>query len=71
MGRFRVAIVSGSDRRDEVMKSLVQAGVDCAPKAVGKADLPLGEFVRRPELFRDFLHAQMPEQPAKANSAAV
>jgi hypothetical protein len=53
------------------MKSLVQAGVDCAPKAVGKADLPLGEFVRRPELFRDFLHAQMPEQPAKANSAAV
>lgn len=70
MGRFRVAIVSGSDRRDEVMKSLVLAGVDCAPIAVGKQDLPLGEFVRKPELFRDFLHAQMPEQPAKAKSTA-
>ena len=66
MGRFRVAIVSGSDRRDEVMKSLVRAGVDCAPKAVGKEDLPLGDFVRKPELFRDFLHAQMPEQSAKS-----
>lgn len=66
MGRFRVAIVSGSDRRDEVMKSLARAGVDCAPKAVGKEDLPLGDFVRKPELFRDFLHAQMPDQPAKS-----
>jgi DNA-binding response OmpR family regulator len=70
MGRFRVAIVSGSDRRDEVMKSLVRAGVDCAPKAVGKEDLPLADFVRKPELFRDFLHAQMPEQPANTKSAA-
>ena len=69
MGRFRVAIVSGSARRDEVMKSLVRAGVDCAPKAVGKEDLPLADFVRRPELFRDFLHAQMPAQPASAKSA--
>lgn len=60
MGRFRVAIVSGSDKRDEVMRSLVRAGVDCAPKAVGKEDLPLADFVRRPELFRDFLHSLMP-----------
>lgn len=68
MGRFRVAIVSASAKRDEVMKSLVRAGVDCAPKAVGKEDLPLADFVRRPELFRDFLHGLMPEQP-KASAA--
>lgn len=60
MGRFRVAIVSGSDKRDEVMRSLMRAGVDCAPRAVGKEDLPLADFVRRPELFRDFLYSLMP-----------
>jgi DNA-binding response OmpR family regulator len=70
MGRFRLAIVSASDKRDEVMKSLVRAGVDCAPKAVGKEDLPLADFVRKPELFRDFLQGLMPDQPAKAQSAA-
>lgn len=61
MGRFRVAIVSASDRRDEVMRSLVRAGVDCAPKAIGKEDLPLADFVRRPELLRDFLLGLMPD----------
>lgn len=66
MGRFRVAIVSGSDKRDEVMRSLVRAGVDCAPKAVGKEDLPLADFVRRPELFRDFLNSLMPGAPHSA-----
>jgi DNA-binding response OmpR family regulator len=55
MGKFRVAVVSGSDKRDDVVKSLINAGVDCSPKAVGKEDLPLADFVRRPELFRDFI----------------
>ncbi len=68
MGRFRVAIVSGSDKRDEVMRSLVRAGVDCAPKAVGKEDLPLADFVRQPELFRDFLNSLMPGAPQSAAS---
>jgi DNA-binding NarL/FixJ family response regulator len=68
MGRFRVAIVSGSEKRDEVMRSLVRAGVDCAPKAVGKEDLPLADFVRRPELFRDFLNSLMPGAPQSAAS---
>jgi len=37
MGKFRVAIVlRPASVADEVMKSLVPAGVDCAPKAVGK-----------------------------------
>ena len=70
MGRFRVAIVSGSDKRDEVMRSLVRAGVDCAPKAVGKEDLPLADFARRPELFRDFIHGLMPTPGTTARTAA-
>ncbi len=61
MGKFRVAVVSGSDKRDAVVKSLINAGVDCSPKAVGKEDLPLADFVRRPELFRDFVHSLMPD----------
>jgi CheY-like chemotaxis protein len=66
MGRFRVAIVSGSEKRDEVMRSLVRAGVDCAPNAIGKEDLPLAEFVRQPELFRDFLNNLMPGAPSRS-----
>ena len=60
MGKFRVAVVSGSDKRNAVVASLTRAGVDCAPQAIGKEDLPLADFVRRPELFRDFIHGLMP-----------
>ncbi len=70
MGRFRVAIVSASDKRQEVMDSLKRAGVDCAPKAIGKEELPLGDFVRRPELFRDFLYGLMPDAGQTTKSAA-
>ena len=70
MGKFRVAIVSASERREEVMASLVRAGVNCAPKAVGKEDLPLGDFVRRPELFRDFLHSLMPGEASPTKAAS-
>lgn len=66
MGRFRVAIVSASDRRDDVLRSLVRAGVDCAPQAISKEDLPLADFVRRPELFRDFVHGLMPSSRQSA-----
>jgi len=67
MGRFRVAIVSASDRRDDVLRSLVRAGVNCAPQAISKEELPLADFARRPELFRDFVHGLM---PAASQSAA-
>ena len=64
MGKFRVAVVSGSDKRDEVVRSLINAGVDCSPTAVGKDNLPLADFVRRPELFRDFVQSLMPDTGA-------
>lgn len=69
MGKFRVAVVSGSDKRDEVVKSLIRAGVNCSPVAVGKENLPLADFVRRPELFRDFLHSLMPDAAAPLKTA--
>lgn len=70
MGKFRVAVVSGSDKRDEVVKSLVRAGVNCSPAAVGKENLPLADFVRRPELFRDFVHSLMPDKGAPQKAAS-
>lgn len=66
MGRFRVAVVSGSDKRQEIVNSLIRSGADCAPNAVGKDELALGDFVKRPELFRDFLKGLMPSAGAAA-----
>ena len=66
MGRFRIAVVSGSEKRDAVVRSMVSAGVDCAPAAIGREDLPLADFVRRPELFRDFLNGLMPGAQSRA-----
>jgi len=64
MGKFRVAVVSASEKRQEVVDGLTRAGVDCVPQAIGKEDLNLAEFARRPELFRDFMHGLMPPKAA-------
>lgn len=69
MGRFRVAVVSASERRQAVVDSLVAAGVDCAPVAVGKENLPLGDFVKRPELFRDFIAGLAAPDPVVGKTA--
>jgi DNA-binding response OmpR family regulator len=68
MGKFRVAIVSASDKRQLMIDNLKRAGVDCAPVAIGKDEIDLGEFVRRPELFRDFVNGLMADAP-KARAA--
>jgi DNA-binding response OmpR family regulator len=64
MGKFRVAVVSASDKRQQVVEGLMRAGVDCVPQAIGKEDLQLAEFARRPELFRDFVNGLMPPKAA-------
>lgn len=69
MGPFRVAVVSASDRRQDVVDNLVRAGVNCHPTAVGKEDLPLADFVREPALFRDFIRGMMPVDRTAANPA--
>lgn len=60
MGQFRVAVVSASDRRQEVVESLRSGGVDCAPHAVGKENLDLSDFVRDPPKFRAFIDSLLP-----------
>lgn len=61
MGQFRVAVVSASDRRQEVVDALQRGGVECAPIAIGKEDLNLAEFVREPQKFRAFIDSLMPQ----------
>jgi|GEM_PF-222634 len=69
MGRFRMAIVSASHRRQDIVAGLLKAGVNCAPTAIAKEDLALGEFVARPDVFRDFLLSLTPAPAATRRRA--
>lgn len=71
MGKFRVAVVSASERRQAVVDNLIRAGVECHGQAVGKEDLPLADFVREPELFRDFILGLMPINPGSPAAQAT
>ncbi len=70
MGQFRVAVVSASERRQAVVENLLQSGVDVSPVAVGKENLPLADFVRKPELFRDFIYSLTDEQAQRGAAAS-
>jgi DNA-binding response OmpR family regulator len=72
MGKFRLAVVSASERRQSVVDALIRGGVDCAPEAVGKEDLHLAEFVRLPDRFAAFLHSlRAPEGAAPVGGDAA
>ena len=66
MGTFRLAVVSASDQRDEVARSAIAAGCDCAPQAVSKDELPFNRFIQRPEEFYEFLLSLMPQSASEA-----
>jgi CheY-like chemotaxis protein len=62
MGKFRLAVVSASDRRQQAVDTLAKGGVDCHPIAIAKEDLDLGAFVKKPQAFCDFLKGLMPAE---------
>ena len=68
MGEFRLAVVSASDRRQNMVDFLRAAGRSCAPKAYAKEDLQLSEFSRQPDAFHAFLNAVM--EDAEMDDAA-
>lgn len=70
MGKFRIAVCSSNDTRDEAVASALRCGANIAPKAVFKASLPFNRFIQRPEAFYDFLLDQMPAVAATATRAA-
>lgn len=71
MGKFRLAIVSGSDKRQDMVDTLLKAKVDCSPKAVAKEDIQFADFVKRPETFRDFLNSLLADAQEPPETAAA
>jgi len=61
MGKFRIAVVSGSEGRDEAVAGAVRFGCNICPRAVSKASLPFNRFIQRPETFHEFLTELMPD----------
>lgn len=59
MGQFRMAVVSGSENRDEVARLAIAAGCNCAPNAIAKENVPFARFIQRPEEFYEFLESLM------------
>ena len=55
MGKYRIAVVSSMDTRDQVVAAALRCGANIAPKAVFKANLPFNRFIQRPDTFEDFL----------------
>lgn len=70
MGKFRIAVVSGSDNRDAAVADAVKNGCNICPGAVSKASLPFNRFIQRPEAFENFLLDLMPEATASKPRAA-
>lgn len=70
MGKYRIAVVSSMDTRDQVVEAAVRCGANIAPKAVFKAELPFNRFIQRPDTFEDFLMDLMPAPAASAKVAA-
>lgn len=70
MGKYRIAVVSSMETRDQVVEAAVRCGANIAPKAVFKAELPFNRFIQRPDTFEDFLMDLMPAPAANAKVAA-
>jgi len=70
MGKYRIAVVSSMETRDQVGEAAVRCGANIAPKAVFKAELPFNRFIQRPDTFEDFLMDLMPAPAATSKVAA-
>lgn len=70
MGNFRIAVVSGSDGRDDAVAGAVRYGCNICPRAVSKASLPFNRFIQRPEAFEDFLLDLMPDREGMLTAVA-
>lgn len=70
MGDFRIAVVSGSENRDEAVAGALKFGCNICPRAISKASLPFNRFIQRPDSFEDFLLELMPEAVSQKTVAA-
>lgn len=70
MGKYRIAVVSSMDVRDQAVKSALRCGANIHPQAIFKATLPFNRFIQRPDAFEDFLMDLMPAAETTAVRAA-
>ena len=70
MGKFRIAVVSGSENRDAAVEGAIKYGCNICPNAISKASLPFNRFIQRPEAFEDFLLDLMPKAETADTKAA-
>lgn len=70
MGDFRIAVVSGSEGRDQAVANAMKFGCNISPRAVSKASLPFNRFIQRPEAFEEFLLELMPDTASQKVCAA-
>ena len=61
MGKYRIAVVSSMDTRDQAVEAAVRCGANIHPEAIFKAGLPFNRFIQRPDSFEDFLMDLMPD----------
>ena len=60
MGKYRIAVVSSLDSRDQAVDAALRCGANIHPQAVFKATLPFNRFIQRPDAFEDFFMDLMP-----------
>ena len=60
MGKYRIAVVSAMDIRDQAVESALRCGANIHPEAIFKAALPFNRFIQRPDAFEDFFMDMMP-----------
>ena len=70
MGKYRIAVVSSMDVRDQAVESALRCGANLHPQAIFKATLPFNRFIQRPDAFEDFLMDLMPAAETTAVRAA-
>lgn len=70
MGKYRIAVVSSMDVRDQAVESAQRCGANIHPQAIFKANLPFNRFIQRPDAFEDFLMDLMPAAETPAVCAA-
>ncbi len=70
MGKYRLAVVSATESRDQAVAAALRCGANIHPQAIFKANLPFNRFIQRPESFEDFLLDLMPPAAAGAACAA-
>jgi len=69
MGKYRIAVVSGSEGRDQAVINARACGCNISSKAISKAAVPFNKFIQRPAAFEEFFLKMMIEEDAGSIAA--